>query len=411
MPEKNKYAYRALDIASGKRTKGVVEAETETKAYNSLKSQGLDVETLKAQSNTGLQMEINIPGFEKKVKLESLAVFASQLSTLIKAGMPLIRALQTTMAQTEDKKLRETLALVLTDIERGSSLSLALKKQSKAFPPLMTSLVTVGESGGFIDRSMESIAKTYEGELELRSRIKSAMTYPIIVMIVAVLALIAMLVFVVPVFEKMFANLNTALPLPTQILVTLSHNMIWIVPLLGLVVAAVVFWYRANKDKPEIRQRIDAIKLKIPVFGNLNKKVAITRFSRNLAMMLEAGVPLMSALELVGRSANNWIIEEALSSTRHSMSTGRPFGETLAQHEVFPPMVSQMVLVGEESGSLPKMLDSIATFYDREVKKITDSLASAIEPLMIVGVGALIGGMIVALYMPMFSVIGALSKS
>jgi len=411
MPEKNKYAYKALELASGKSRKGVIEAETETKAYNALKSQGLDPESLKVQSNTGLQMEINIPGFEKRVKLESLAVFASQLATLIKAGMPLIRALQTTMAQTEDKKLRETLALVLTDIERGSSLSLALKKQNKVFPPLMTSLVTVGESGGFIDRSMESIAKTYEGELELRSRIKSAMTYPIIVMIVAVLALIAMLVFVVPVFEKMFANLNTALPLPTQILVTLSHNMIWIVPLLGLAVGGVVFWYRANKDKEEIRQRIDAIKLKIPVFGNLNKKVAITRFSRNLAMMLEAGVPLMSALELVGRSANNWIIEEALSSTRHSMSTGRPFGDTLSQHEVFPPMVSQMVLVGEESGTLPKMLDSIASFYDREVKKITDSLASAIEPLMIVGVGALIGGMIVALYMPMFSVIGALSKS
>lgn len=275
----------------------------------------------------------------------------------------------------------------------------------------MTSLVTVGEAGGFIDRSMASIAKTYESEIELRSRIKSAMTYPVIVTIVAVLALIAMLVFVVPVFEKMFASLNSKLPAPTQVLVTLSHNMIWIVPLFFIMVGGVFFWYRSNKDKPEIRQKVDSIKLKIPVFGNLNKKVAITRFSRNLAMMLEAGVPLMSALELVGSSANNWVLEEALSTTRYAMSTGRPFGATLSQHEIFPPMVSQMILVGEESGSLPKMLNSVAVFYETEVKKITDSLASAIEPIMIVGVGGLIGGMIVALYMPMFSVIGALSKS
>lgn len=410
MAEKNKYAYVALD-SKGKRRKGSIEAETETKAYGALKSQGLEPDSLKIQNGTGLQMEIKIPGFEKRVKLESLAVFSSQLATLIEAGMPLIRALQTTMSQTEDKKLRETLALVLTDIERGASFSSALKKQNKVFPPLMTSLVTVGEAGGFIDRSMASIAKTYESEIELRSRIKSAMTYPIIVTIVAVLALIAMLVFVVPVFEKMFASLNSKLPAPTQVLVTLSHNMIWIVPVFFIMVGGVFFWYRSNKDKPEIRQKVDSIKLKIPVFGNLNKKVAITRFSRNLAMMLEAGVPLMSALELVGSSANNWVLEEALSTTRYAMSTGRPFGATLSQHDIFPPMVSQMILVGEESGSLPKMLNSVAVFYETEVKKITDSLASAIEPIMIVGVGGLIGGMIVALYMPMFSVIGALSKS
>lgn len=410
MPDKLKYAYVATD-AAGKRKKGSIDAESENKAYNALKAQGLSIDSLSVQSNSGMQTEIKIPGFEKRVKLQALAIFASQLATMIKAGMPLVRSLQTVQAQTEDKKLKEALGIVLTDLERGSSLSAAMKKQDNVFPPLMTSLVTVGEAGGFIDRSMESVAETFESELELKARIKSAMTYPVIVLIVAILALVAMLVFVVPVFEKMFAGLNTKLPLPTQILVTLSHNMIWILPLVAIIAFGAFLWYRSNKNNPEVRSRVDRIKLKFPVFGKLNKKVAITRFSKNLGMMLNAGVTLMAALELVGSSANNYVIEDALSHTRHAMATGRPFGSTLATHEIFPPMVSQMVLVGEESGSLPSMLDAIAKSYDRDVKKLTDSLAAAIEPLMIVGVGGMIGAMIVALYMPMFSMIGALSQS
>lgn len=410
MPEKNKYAYVAQD-SSGKRKKGFIEAETENKAYAALRSQDLSPDSLKLQNNTGMQMEIKIPGFEKKVKLASLAVFAKQFAVLIRAGMPLVRSLQTVTSQTEDPKLKEALVAVLADIERGASLSAAMKKQDQAFPPLMTSLITVGESGGFLDRSLDSVAKTFKAELELKARIKSAMTYPVIVLIVAVLALVAMLVFVVPVFEKMFASLKSALPLPTQILVNLSHNMGWILPIVVVAVVGVALWYRSNKNKENVRKRVDAMKLKLPVFGKLNTKVAITRFSRNLGMMISAGVPLMSALELVGASANNWVLENAVDETRRAMATGRPFGTTLAQHTIFPPMVSQMIMVGEESGSLPAMLDSIGDFYDDEVKELTETLASAIEPVMIVGVGGLIGGMIVALYMPMFSMVGALSNS
>lgn len=410
MPEKLKYSYVGQDSA-GKKTKGFIESESESKAYVALRAQGVTADSFKLQANSGMQMEIKIPGFEKKVKLGSLAVFAKQFAVLIRAGMPLVRSLQTVTSQTEDPKLKEALVAVLSDIERGASLSTAMKKQNQAFPPLMTSLITVGEAGGFLDRSLESVAKTFKSELELKARIKSAMTYPVIVLIVAILALVAMLVFVVPVFEKMFASLDSALPVPTQILVVLSHNMGWILPLALVILGVIGFWYRSNKNKESVRQKVDQMKLKLPVFGKLNKKVAITRFARNLGMMISAGVPLMAALELVGASANNWVLEHAIDETRRAMATGRPFGTTLAQYDVFPPMVSQMIMVGEESGSLPTMLDAIGDFYDDEVKELTETLAAAIEPVMIVGVGGLIGGMIVALYMPMFSMVGALSNS
>jgi len=410
MAVKNKYAYVAFD-SKGKKKKGTIEAESESKAYATLKTQGMMPDSLKLQTNSGMQMEIKIPGFEKPVKLGSLAIFAKQFSVLVRAGMPLVKSLQTVTSQTEDKKLREALVAVLEDVERGSTLSGAMKKQEKAFPPLMTSLVTVGEAGGFLDRSLESVARTFKSELELKARIKSAMTYPVIVGIVAILAVAAMLIFVVPTFESMFEGLDSELPAPTQFLVTLSDNMIIIGPVFLAIVGGLFFWYRANKNKEFFRKRFDPFKLRMPVFGALNKKVSITRFARNLSMMISAGVPLMAALELVGSSANNWVIENALDETREAMANGRSFSTTLATHEIFPPIVAQMIMVGEESGSLPQMLDSIGDFYDDEVKELTESLASAIEPVMIVGIGGLIGGMIVALYMPMFSMVSAISNS
>lgn len=410
MAEKNKYAYVAYNSA-GKKTKGVVEADNESRAYNSLKTQGLNPDTLKLQGNSGMQMEIKIPGFEKGVKLGNLAIFARQFAVLVKAGMPLVRSLQTVTAQTDDKKLRAALVDTLADVERGLTLSDAMKKHEKVFPPLMTSLITVGEAGGFLDKSLESVAKTFKSELALKARVKSAMTYPVIVGIVAIAAVAAMLIFVVPTFETMFASLGADLPLPTQVLVTLSHNMAWMGPLFIAIVAGIFFWYRHNKNEEWLRMKVDPLKLKMPVFGNLNKKVSITRFARNLSMMLSAGVPLMAALELVGASANNWVIESALAKTREAMANGHSFSTTLEQHTIFPPIVAQMILVGEESGSLAQMLDSIGDFYDDEVKELTESLASAIEPVMIVGVGGLVGAMIVALYMPMFSMFGAISGS
>ncbi len=410
MAEKNKYAYIGLDT-SGKRAKGVVEADNEGKAYAMLKTQGIVPEKLKLQTNTGLQMEINIPGMEKRVKLDSLAVFARQFAVLIKAGMPLVRSLQTVAAQTEDKRLQEALNDVLEEVERGNTLSGAMKMNPKVFPDLMTSLITVGEAGGFLDRSLESVARTFKSELELRARVKSAMTYPVIVGIVAVAAVAAMLIFVVPTFEEMFTGMGAELPVPTKILIALSDAMIWVAPLLVGIFGGSFIWFKANKHKLSVRKKLDPLKLKLPVFGNLNKKVSITRFARNLAMMLSAGVPLMNALELVGASAGNYVIEQALDNTRSAMATGKPFSTTLEAENVFPPIVSQMIMVGEESGALSDMLDSIGDFYDDEVKEITESLAAAIEPVMIVGLGGMIGGLVIALYMPMFSMFEVIGGS
>lgn len=408
MAEKSKFSYVAFNSVSGKKVKGIIEADSEARAYSNLKSQGLNPDSLKLMTGSGMQTEINIPGFKKRVKLGDLAIFARQFSVLVKAGMPLVKSLQTVTSQTESKLLKEALVKVLEDVERGNTLSGAMKKQEEVFPPLMTSLITVGEAGGFLDRSLEAVARTFKSELELKARVKSAMTYPVIVGIVAVVAVIGMLVFVVPTFEEMFSGLGSELPGPTQFLVDLSHNMFWILPIFGVIVGGFFIWFRVNKNKEFVRKRIDPFKLRMPVFGNLNKKVSITRFARNLAMMLSAGVPLMSALELVGDSANNWVIETALSETRTAMANGKAFSNVLATHEVFPPIVAQMIMVGEESGALDSMLNSIGDFYDDEVKELTDSLASAIEPVMIVGLGGLIGGMIVALYMPMFSMFSAI---
>lgn len=403
-----KFQYVATN-SSGKKIKGTLEADTEAKAYHNLRTQGLSVSSMKQVATTGMQMEIKIPGMEKRVKTADLAVFAKQFSVLIRAGMPLVKSLQTVTAQTESPQLRSALVAVLEDVERGMSLSVAMKKQDKVFPPLMTSLITVGESGGFLDKSLESVARTFKSELELKSRVKSAMTYPLIVGGVAILATVGMLLFVVPVFKDIFAGLDAELPAPTQFLVTLSENMFIILPIMLVVIGGIGFWYRSNKNKPEVRAKLDPLKLKIPVFGKLGAKVSIARFSRNLAMMLAAGVPLMTALELVGGSANNFVMEEALEQTRQGMASGRAFSEIVQQHSVFPPIVAQMIMVGEESGSLPNMLESIADFYEDEIKEITESLASALEPVMIVGLGGLVGGMIVALYLPMFSMFGEMA--
>lgn len=400
-----KFQYVATNSA-GKKIKGALEADTEAKAYANLKTQGLTPVTLKQVSTTGMQMEIKIPGFEKGVKTADLAVFARQFAVLIRAGMPLVKSLQTVTAQTASPKLREALVKVLEDIERGAPLSTAMKKQEKVFPPLMTSLITVGESGGFLDKSLESVARTFKSELEMKARVKSAMTYPVIVGGVAILAVVGMLLFVVPVFQGIFEGLDAELPAPTQFLVTLSENIFVILPIALVLGGAGFFWYRQNKNKLEVRAKLDPLKMKIPVFGKLNAKVSIARFSRNLSMMLAAGVPLMSALELVGSSANNYVMEDALNQTRDGMASGRAFSDIIQQHTVFPPIVSQMIMIGEESGSLPGMLDSIADFYEDEIKEISESLASALEPIMIVGVGGLVGGMIIALYLPMFSMFG-----
>ncbi|GAB2839183.1 type II secretion system F family protein [Microbacterium insulae] len=404
------YTYRAVDTSGGAIVKGTLEAAGENAVASKLRAQGLTPLEVSLTSKTGLNRDISIPGFEKRVKIGALAVFAKQMAGLINAGLPLMRTLSILIEQSEDKKLQSALIGVHASIESGMSFSQALALHPDVFPPLMISMVRVGEMGGFLGQSLSTIADTYQGEAELQGKIKSATTYPIIVFVIAILGVIAMVTFVVPIFEGMFKNLGSELPIPTQILVTLSNNMVWLLPV-GIVLAIVGWlWWMRNRREEKVRKVVDPWKLKLPVFGPLATKIAVARFTRSLSMMLDAGVPLVQALSIVGSASNNWKIEQAVRDIQESVKQGRSFSAPLAKAEVFPPMVAQMIAVGEESGTLADMLASIADFYENEVETATDQLTASIEPILIVGIGIIIGGMVISLYMPIFSIYGELGQ-
>jgi type IV pilus assembly protein PilC len=403
------YVYRAVDPRGGSVIKGTVEASTEAAVTTKLKAQGLTPLEVTLKSNTGLNRDIKLPGATKSVSARNLAVFARQMAGLINAGLPLMRTLSILIDQTDDKRLQPALIQVQADVESGSSFSAALSRHPQTFPPLMLSIVKVGESGGFLGSALVSIADNYQREAELQNKIRAAVTYPVIVLIIAILGVMVMVTFVVPVFEGMFASLGSSLPLPTQILVTVSKNMWWIIPALALVVIVAVVWWRANRHTEQYRKVMDPIKLKMPIFGKLTTKIAVARFARNLSMMLHAGVPIIQALSIVGQASNNWKVEQAVREVQESIRQGRSFAVPLAKAEVFPPMVPQMVSVGEESGTLVDMLASIADFYEDEVETATEQLSSTIEPVLIVGLGIVIGGMVVSLYLPIFTIYGELA--
>jgi type IV pilus assembly protein PilC len=254
------------------------------------------------------------------------------------------------------------------------------------------------------------MAKTYKTELELRQRLKSASTYPVIVVVASVAVLVVMLIFVVPIFAKMFQGLGAELPIATQILVNISNNSIIVFPILGVLAAAATIFYKKFKNEIWMLERVDKFKLKVPVFGPLTTKIAVARFSRNLSMMLNAGISLPNSLRRVAGTADNYIISTAIEKAVLEMENGGSFSNSIGKLTMFPKMVTQMIVVGERSGSLPEMLDTVADFYDEEVKEASEGLASALEPILIIVLGGLVGGMLFALYMPMFSLFAKMSE-
>ncbi|CAN5229082.1 type II secretion system F family protein [soil metagenome] len=394
---------------SGKLVKGRLEAASETAAAAKLNGMGLTPVAIKeAAAGTGLNRDINLGSFGKQVNLKDLAVMTRQLSTMIAAGLSLLRALTILSEQTENKKLGAVLSTVTRDIEIGSSLSDAMAKHPIEFPPLMINMVRAGETGGFLDSALDSIAENFEKEAKLRSTIKSAMAYPVMVLALSGVAVVLMLLFIVPVFKTMFEGLGSALPVPTQLLVTMSENMVWFIPL--AIVVGIVFsvWWRKNKNTEAVLKVVDPVKLKLPVFGALNKKIAVARFTRNLSNMIGAGVPILQALSIVGETSGNWVISQAAKRVADSVRQGKSIAGPLADEPVFPPMVVQMISVGEDSGSLEVMLSKVSDFYDSEVQATTEALTSLIEPLLIAFLGVVVGGMIVALYLPIFSIATAI---
>lgn len=397
------FTYRGKD-ATGKKVTGVMDGPSEAIVSAKLRAQGVTPESVR-QAGTGLNAEINLGGlFKKKVGLKDLAVMSRQLATMISSGLALLKALTILSEQSENELLRETLDQVRKDVEQGLSLSEAIAKHDTIFPPLFINLVRAGETGGFLESSLQSVAENYEKEVKLRGTIKSALTYPIVVLIMAIVGVIGMIVFIVPVFKNMFEGLGGTLPAPTQFLVILSESAVFWLPI--LIVSLVVFsvWWGRNKHQPRVREVVDPLKLKMPVFGPLMTKIAIARFTRNFGTMMRSGVPILQALSIVGATSGNYVIEKALVNVQESVRQGRSIAAPLADEPIFPQMVTQMISVGEDSGSLETMLEKVSDFYDAEVESTTEQLTALIEPLMIAFMGVLLGGMILALYLPVFNI-------
>jgi type IV pilus assembly protein PilC len=396
--------YTSRDVR-GKLIKGKLEAQSESAVVDRLRGLGLaPVAIQETVTGTGLQREISFGSFAKGVDLKSLSIVSRQLATMVGAGLTLLKALSIVSDQTENKKLKEVLATVTREVETGGSFSEALGRHPVEFPPLMINMIKAGEAGGFLEGALDAVAVNFEKEAKLKAEIKSAMTYPVVVLSMSGVGVLVMLIFIVPIFKNMFSSLGSALPAPTQILVTISENMVWAAPTLIVAIFAFLAWWRVNKHTDRVRSVVDPLKIKLPVFGPLMNKIAVARFTRNLASMLAAGVPIVSALLIVGETAGNWVLEKASKNIAEAVRQGRTISAPLAEENVFPPMVTQMVAVGEDSGSMEIMLSKVADFYDSEVEATTKALTSLIEPLLIAVLGVVIGGMIVALYMPIFSI-------
>lgn len=394
----------AVRDSKGKIQKARIEAPSEAAVSQRLLGMGLAPVSIQEVKTGGLQTDIKIPGLTDRIGLKDVSIMSRQLATMINSGLSLLRALSILSDQTENPALARKLQDVRNDIETGSALSTSLGKHPETFPPLMVNMVRAGEVGGFLDSVLLSIAENFEASVRLRGKVKSAMTYPAVVFVIAILAVIGMLLFIVPVFAGMFTEMGGELPALTQVLVTMSDFLkIGGAPIAVALVVGAVLWSK-NKHNPGFRARVEPLYLKAPVFGPLTQKIAIARFTRNFGAMIRAGVPILQALDIVGEASGNIVIERAAQDVKESVRTGNSLAGPLSEHPVFPPMVVQMIAVGEDTGALDQMLEKIAEFYDQEVEATTEALTSLIEPLMIGVLGGIVGFMVIALYMPIFGV-------
>jgi type IV pilus assembly protein PilC len=400
-----KFDYEVRDRA-GKLVSGQLEADSQDAVATKLKSMGYAPVKITEVKSTGMNMDIKIPGMGGKVKLKDLAIFSRQFATMIGSGLALIRALGILAEQTENDKLRETIEDVRDDIEQGQSLSVSLAKHEKVFPKLYIAMVRAGETAGMLDEVLIRVAVMLEADVKLRSKIKSAMTYPVIVFVMAIMLSTVMLIFIVPTFAGMFEDLGGELPAITQLLVSASNFVASWVGVLTYIVVPAVTWqaYKRIRSTEKGRYTLDVIKLKVPVFGILFHKIALTRFARNLSTLIAAGVPILQALEITADTVNNGPISDAVKDVQDSVRQGESIAGPLSNHDIFPPMVVQMIAVGEETGNVDGMLSKVADFYDTEVEAMTESLTAMMEPIMIAVIGGIVGGMVIALYMPMFKI-------
>jgi type IV pilus assembly protein PilC len=403
------YAYKVRD-REGHLHKGQMEAESTTLVLNKLREMGMTPISVDKR-NVGFSSELTIPLLGKRVKLKELAVFSRQFATMIDAGLTLTRALAILVGQTPNKYFASVIDRIRADVESGLSLSQALGRHPKIFSPLYVSMIRSGETGGSLDGTLLQLATTLEKQVELRGKIRSAMSYPVSVFALVTVILTIMLVFIVPIFKKMYASLTAKLPAPTLLLVKISDVAVILVPILAVcaVIGFAVFrrWVATERGK----LAWDRFKLRLPIVGPLSRKTAMTRFAGTFATLLRSGVPLLEALDITSAAVNNAVVARGIADAAEGAKQGEQLTRSLSEHEVFPHMVVQMMAVGEETGALDEMLLKVAEFYQQEVEATIDSLTSILEPLMVVVLGTVVGGIVIALYLPMFDIYKAVQNS
>jgi type IV pilus assembly protein PilC len=386
----------------GTTKKGVMEAATEAAVMAQLRAQMIVPTGVKAKPKDIFEGLV-LPGSGPDAKL--LVIFTRQFATMIDAGLPLVQCLDIQAEQQENKVFQDALRSIKSDVEQGSTFADALGKHPKIFDDLYVNLVRAGEIGGILDTILNRLATYMEKANALKAKVKGAMVYPSTILVVSIGVIVLLLVKVIPVFEKMFSDFGGALPAPTQVVVDMSAFLqAWIVYILIAIFAVVFSFLTARKKVPQFHYQTDAVFLKLPIFGSLLKKVAVSRFSRTLGTMISSGVPILDALEICARTAGNKVIEGALMKTRAAISEGRTIAEPLEASGVFPGMVVQMIAVGESTGAMDAMLAKIADFYDDEVDQAVDGLTAMLEPLMMVFLGGTIGGILMAMYLPIFKI-------
>jgi type IV pilus assembly protein PilC len=402
------FAYSAISI-DGLETVGEVHAPDLEAAREQLRIRGLLAHSLRELPASG---EDGLRTAFKKIKARSMQVFSRQFATMIEAGLNIVASLVILEQQTDDPYLAEIISELRADVEGGLLLSQAMARHPKVFSDLYVAMVQAGEASGTLDTVLDRVAEQIEKETKLKRRVKGAMVYPTVVFTFATLVLVAMLMFIVPIFAKIFTELHGQLPLPTRIIIgasnILRHQWYIVFPLIGFMI-----WGALRYKKTETgRQAWDRFKLKVPMrIGDVVLKVTMARLLRTLASLVAAGVDIIKALEIAGSTAGNWLVERALAEARIKVQEGIPIAQPLTEDPIFPPMVSQMVKIGEETGELETMLSKIADFYEDEVDSAIQSLTSIIEPIMMIGVGFMVGIIIIAMYLPMFKMMQLIGNS
>ncbi|MFO8061881.1 MAG: type II secretion system F family protein [bacterium] len=390
-----KFKYKGRNV-KGQVIQETIEAKNADEAKSILKARNIQVISL---SRDWASMEIK---FGSGVSTSDITLFTRQFATMITAGLPLLQCLKILEEQVENKNFQSVIKRIISDVEGGSTLADAMRKQKGVFTDLYTNMVEAGEEGGALDTILGRLAEYMEKTEALTRKIKGALVYPAVIVTVSVIAMAVLLIFVIPVFAEMFTSFGGSLPLPTQIVMNLSEFLQKNILIIIVVVIAFAVAYRFYRATPQGKMLTDRIFLKTPVFGNLIQKQSIARFSRTLATLLSSGVNIISALETTGRTSGNAVVETAIMKARSSIQEGESISNPLSKEPVFPPMVVQMIRIGEETGGLEDMLVKVADFYDEEVDAAVETLMSALEPIIIVFLGAGIGGIVMAMYLPMF---------